>query len=84
MFDVSAVLLQNAFETTSPFTTLARISATPRSILSLQQAQNSLLFRQTVDGLYFLRLSSTLLLSILFNKPARLVLLNILMLKFPL
>jgi len=55
MFDVSAVLLQNAFETTSPSTTLARISATPRCILSLQQeqAQYSLLFRQTVDGLYF-------------------------------
>jgi len=30
----------------------ARLSATPRCISSLQQAQSLLLFKQTVDGFY--------------------------------
>jgi len=48
-------LLQNALETLSLMLDACETSATPRYISSLQQAQNFLLFKQTVDDLYLPR-----------------------------
>ena len=52
MLHVSAVVLQNAFHATYHLLigTHARLSATPRCISSLQQAQSLPLFKQTVNG----------------------------------
>ena len=53
MFDVSAVLLQNTFETTSPFIDAWRLTDFPPHLIAYQVSNNHsfLLFRQTVDGL---------------------------------
>jgi len=64
---VSAVLLQNAFETTSPFTDAGRLRDFPPrlAVYRLSIKQSLLLCKQTVDGLF--PSFNTLLLSILLG-----------------
>jgi len=57
VLDASVLLLENVLETTTPF--IARLSATPCCISSLQQAQSLLPFKQTVDSLYVFRYTAT-------------------------
>jgi len=54
MFNVSTVLLQNAFETTSSFTDVWRLQDFPSRLAAYQVATMrnvSFCFKQTVDGL---------------------------------